>query len=438
MLHYRGSQYSVFEDPEAHLLRGWVAARHGVHSRYMAHFFLLKSLPLEAHRAYYSGLIVSNLCRFLQAFDFSIFVIPEIAVICVVDQSKGNAVKLKDALRDATIVIGYLYVLRRTVMHRQDFTLSIDVSRQKIFEECLSLLLDSHQPGNVMPMLHDRVMTPLAVSPEEVTASPSTLPVADPFPVATPKIAPSSGYDALVSNLLAIEKKMQEVTIENFFQQQWMVWCRGPDDYQPILQEWFVSMAHIFNLLDPPVSLGRDRRLMGRLTHSLDRSVLEVLSQKLCPYFPEKGVSLNLHAESVLLPVFDRWMGMTDRSMRPTIAIELPVLDMIEDYPMFQQAVEKIRGYGCRVILDGMSMDVWSCLSHRFVTCDWVKILWDGERAENTTLPEDGHFPMNRIILCRCDTQAAIDWGVKQGIRIFQGWRLDQMLEDKNKTKKGL
>jgi hypothetical protein len=72
------------------------------------------------------------------------------------------------------------------------------------------------------------------------------------------------------------------------------------------------------------------------------------------------------------------------------------------------------------------------------VTCDWVKILWDGERAENTTLPEDGHFPMNRIILCRCDTQAAIDWGVKQGIRIFQGWRLDQMLEDKNKTKKGL
>ena len=220
----------------------------------------------------------------------------------------------------------------------------------------------------------------------------------------------------------------------------------------PLFHELFISIADLERIVAPGLRLAADRWLFLHLTKLLDRQMLTLLTGKdgaatgvglaaeaLQSRFVRSGkFSLNLNVSTVLSPEFQAFEAVLDDAARRSVVLEFQKIDVFADLGSFLFVRDLVHQRGYRVCLDGLSQLSLPFIDREALGIDLVKLYWSATAAQEASSAERAilrqkieRSGVDRVILCRCDSDDAIAWGRGLGLSNFQGLRLDAIAAER-------
>jgi hypothetical protein len=212
----------------------------------------------------------------------------------------------------------------------------------------------------------------------------------------------------------------------------------------PVFEEVYTSIPDLERALGPGTRLTADRWLFQHMTKALDRRTLQMLTAKSGPEAADEqamaglrarllatgNFSINLNVGSVLSPEFQAFDASVSSMIRGTVVLEFHKIDVFADLGSFLYVRDFARKRGYRICLDGLSHLSLPFMDRGDLGVDLMKIYWTNDMPDDRMhirkLVE--HAGEHRVILCRCDTDQAIDYGRSIGITLFQGKQVDTMM----------
>jgi hypothetical protein len=196
-----------------------------------------------------------------------------------------------------------------------------------------------------------------------------------------------------------------------------------------LFQEFFVGMADLQRTLAPDNNLVANRWLFQHLSETLDRSMLKTLASLSLTRRP-KAISVNLNISTVNSRPFDEFESRIQGHV--DLFVELQILDILADSRGFYDAALRLKDRGHQVVIDGLTEWTLQFMDVGQFDADLYKVNWSPDLVENlhrdaiaATIAAIGP---DRMLLARCDSEAAINWGLNRGIERFQGRYVDAML----------
>jgi EAL domain-containing protein (putative c-di-GMP-specific phosphodiesterase class I) len=231
-----------------------------------------------------------------------------------------------------------------------------------------------------------------------------------------------------------VEKALERAEIDNFLRVQPV--CAVSENVVPvpIFREVHVSMEHLRRQIAPNVEMRGARALFHHLTRILDHKVLRALmggyiSANFGPF------SINLTANTVLSNTFSEFdERIVSVAKRNQIIIELQRYDIFGNYRTFSEAVELLRAKGYRVLIDGMTPPTLNLLHTAGISVDFVKMFIFKDEMETWHNPDLSRMINQNTglaILARCGTEAECRLATDAGIRMLQGWYIDDAVKGK-------
>ena len=229
------------------------------------------------------------------------------------------------------------------------------------------------------------------------------------------------------------EKALHGADLSPMIERQMIFAIPGQGKPKPVLCEHFVSIRALQQKILPGVDCLGDRWLFQRLCQKLDLRMLAALpelSQKVTV-----PVTININISTILSPEFLKFDAAIRKSTQQTMVLEVQGIDLFADMGayIFARDFAHERGYG--MALDGLNPLTFPFMDRAKLKLDFEKIIWSPEIARDfnpqrreSFVQAIKHAGSSRIILCRCDSQDAIDFGREVGISLFQGRHPDRML----------
>ncbi|WP_337996490.1 hypothetical protein [Oleispirillum naphthae] len=196
-------------------------------------------------------------------------------------------------------------------------------------------------------------------------------------------------------------------------------------------QEIFVSVGDLARRLAPGIDIAGDRWLFQYFCEMLDTRLLAGI-RSLMLYGREMPANLNLNVSTVLGQAF---ADFARRFPQARFCIEVQAIDAFANLAAFTRACALLHESGHRVLIDALTpLSLWM-LADAALPVDAYKLMWSpdiaaghhgaSDRDPSTTIRVIGP---EKVILAHCDTYAAIEWGLRQGLRTFQGRFVDATL----------
>ncbi|MFQ5970880.1 MAG: EAL domain-containing protein [Alphaproteobacteria bacterium] len=239
--------------------------------------------------------------------------------------------------------------------------------------------------------------------------------------------------DDLTPALLgAIENSLAQADLSNLVRRQPI--CAVAADARPksVLHEVYVSITQLQCELAPNVNLRSDRWLFHRLTHTLDRRMLSLISRSddstMAGY-----ISINLNVSTVLSPEFIQFDEGLRTGARGTIVLEFPLADVFGDMDAFAFARDFVRERGYRPCIQGITLSSVPFIDRDRLGVDFLKVDWDDgfvddDRGREIVFDMVRRSGDARTILSRCESDDALQFGKDIGVTMFQGYAIDAML----------
>lgn len=207
---------------------------------------------------------------------------------------------------------------------------------------------------------------------------------------------------------------------------------------KPLFREIYVSIADLREAVMPKRDIASDRWLFQYLTQTLDKRVLALL-RKADDSGLSHSFSLNLNISTLLSPEFQAFDTGLKAGARGSIVIEIEKVDVFADIGAYLFARDFVRERGYRLCLDGMTRLTLPFIDRSGLGLDLVKLFWSPDMADGADSDRQREFlaaiervGKGRIILARCDTEHAIAFGQKVGLKLFQGRFIEKMLSAAN------
>jgi len=240
-----------------------------------------------------------------------------------------------------------------------------------------------------------------------------------------------------LANLATIEKAVSQADLSAMTSRQPICEVDEKGRPVPLFYELFTSMGVLQKTLLPDQDLFADRWLFQYLTTKLDQRMLAWLSKNDDSTL-RHSFSLNLNISSLLSHRFLEFDALLDKARRNTIVIELQQVDVFADIARFLFAREFLLDRGYRICLDGLTTLSLPFVDRQKLGVELLKLQWtpqlrqqlegkDGERLRDAIKSSNPR----RIILMRCESDDAIEFGHELGISLFQGYFLDHLLSEK-------
>ena len=196
-----------------------------------------------------------------------------------------------------------------------------------------------------------------------------------------------------------------------------------------LFQEFWVALAELQKALAPEINLLGNRWLFQHLSQGLDARVLTALTNTKLQVQPIR-YNLNMNISSVLGPHFEKFeTSLGDAS---AISLEFQILDVLADSRGFYSARSRLRDRGHQIVIDGLNELTLQFMDVTQFDADLYKLTWSREMREgehgDSVAAAIQPLGMDKVLLARCDTEAAISWGLEQGVQRFQGMYVDAML----------
>ncbi|WP_343564602.1 hypothetical protein [Kiloniella sp. b19] len=202
---------------------------------------------------------------------------------------------------------------------------------------------------------------------------------------------------------------------------------------EPLFKELFFSIETLQTSLTPNHDLLANRWLFQELTRHLDRRMLAILAQNDDSSL-KRAYSMNINVDSILSDSFLKFDETLREEVRKSIIIELQATDIFSDLGNFFFARDFLHERGYKLCLDGMCHRSLALIDRQKIGVDLVKMKWDPDlsRLVRTKRGDDLRQTIQdtnpeRVILCRCGSQEALEVGQSFGIKLFQGYYLDKL-----------
>lgn len=229
--------------------------------------------------------------------------------------------------------------------------------------------------------------------------------------------------------LARVEAALGQADLANLMRRQAVCAVVGQAPPQPVFHELFISIADLRQTLMPSVNMNSSPWLFQQLTETLDRRVLSLLN-KHDDRTLEGDISINLNVSTILSPEFMVFDDNVKAGMRGTIVLELQKVDIFADLGAYLFARDFAHDRGYRICVDGLSYSMLPFVDRERLGADLIKLIWDTSLTEEKDKKTDAlrRIGVTRIILARCDTPSAIEYGHSVGITLFQGRHVEQTL----------
>lgn len=239
--------------------------------------------------------------------------------------------------------------------------------------------------------------------------------------------------DLSAARLASVEEDLRRADIMKSVRRQ-PICAVLPSGVRNVFDELYIHIAHLRKELKAEVDFFSNRWLFKYLTQILDQRMLALASADPKRYF-SGPVSLNLNAETLLSDAFSKFDAVIPPEMKVSIVIEVPIVDVFADLTGFTIARNEIQKMGYRVCLDGLNAPMLANIDRERLKADLVKVQWNADAQSDLQSQENKDFAAavqrcgaKRVILCRCDTRSAVEFGQSLGISLFQGRYLDSLL----------
>ena len=198
-----------------------------------------------------------------------------------------------------------------------------------------------------------------------------------------------------------------------------------------VFQKLSVSFPAIEAQIGMPLSPNADPYLHRYIAAQLDTWILASLAGPSLSTAP--ALNLNLPLSSVGTMAFG---AVRDAARRAglLLGVEIAVADALADLPLFQATSAQLRRDGCTVLLDGIDHQMLLHCDPAALQPDMIKLEWSpllatlpGREQRRVRQAIDTLGP-ERVLISRAETEAAMVWGLGQGIVYFQGRHVDLML----------
>jgi hypothetical protein len=236
--------------------------------------------------------------------------------------------------------------------------------------------------------------------------------------------------------LVRVEAALGQADLANLVRRQAVCAVVGAATPQPVFHELFISIADLRQTLMPNVNMNSSPWLFQQLTETLDRRVLSLLN-KHDDRTLEGDISINLNVSTILSPEFLVFDDNIKAGMRGTIVLELQKVDIMADLGAYLFARDFAHDRGYRICIDGLAYSMLPFVDRERLGADLIKLIWDPslteERDKKTVALR--RIGTTRIILARCDTPSAVEYGHSVGITLFQGRHIEQTLMNEMRRK---
>ena len=239
--------------------------------------------------------------------------------------------------------------------------------------------------------------------------------------------------------LASIEKSLEKADLSHVLRRQ-PICAAVPDmTVRQVYDEFYINIQHLRQMLGTEANLLGNRCLFKYLTQVLDLRMLDMIRRGVGRYL-EKPISLNLNIDTLMSESFTEFDAAIKPASKVSIVIEIQLEDVFGDMAAFMVARDMVQKMGYRICLDGLTPLTFSQIDRKKLGFDLVKLLWNADMESELTSPENIELSevirrcgANRVILCRCDTREAVDYGQALGISLFQGRFLDQLIDPASK-----
>ncbi len=232
--------------------------------------------------------------------------------------------------------------------------------------------------------------------------------------------------------LARVQKILSVADFSSFIRRQAICAIIGKSTPLRVFEEVYVSIPDLREMLMPDIDLLADPWLFLSLSETLDKRVLETISRhddgSLIGNF-----SININVSTILSNEFLAFDESISASMRPSIILELQLVDIFSDIKSFVLAKTFVQARGYKICIDGISVDKLKYLNRTNLNCDLMKIIWHPSFMD--VINEDKHFmdyvnkaERAKMILCRIDDPSAIEIGNSLGINLYQGRYVQRLL----------
>jgi hypothetical protein len=279
---------------------------------------------------------------------------------------------------------------------------------------------------------------------ESLLSEPAAKPDAPATPSAPEQAPPVEAAPLDLGRYAAIVNTVATVDLARFVRHQPACLITEDRTIVPVFEEVYTSIPDLERALGPGTRLTADRWLFQHMTKALDRRTLQMLTAKNAPAAADEqtmaalrarllgagNFSINLNVGSVLSPEFQAFDASVSSMIRGTVVLEFHKIDVFADLGSFLYVRDFARKRGYRICLDGLSHLSLPFMDRGDLGVDLMKIYWTNDMPDDRMhirkLVE--HAGEHRVILCRCDTDQAIEYGRSIGITLFQGKQVDTMM----------
>jgi len=234
-------------------------------------------------------------------------------------------------------------------------------------------------------------------------------------------------------SLAKIDDSLNRTRIGDMIREQAAVIIGADGTEQILFYENFVSVGQIQQRFAPGFNLGSNIWLFNHLTETIDRRLLRTIEQDDFGVLPHK-ISLNLNISTVMGKDFQRFEDEVSENTEKVI-IELQQMDVFSDIPQFRKARNYLKDRGYGVLIDGLSQHTLQLFNPGDLEADFYKVAWGIEYSETESIEDHAELAelvdgvgKDRFILARTDSEEAIRWALTLGVRRFQGFFIDTLV----------
>ncbi len=407
-----------FKNSEAKLLETVKTLRGDAAGYYAMHFKL--SRLEEQHRSEYQLKIALNILRDLfSTFEGGIFQCQDSDIVLLY---KGQD---KLLIEKAVFQLRYLFV---------DDPLAYDDSGEENDEFCTIYDL-----GFNWRDVHQLASDKLGLGIKEVVLSEREKNISAKVFKKEEKKESETLYDFTPTKLAALEQNIIRADLHPVIRHQPICAITPGKPVKPVFDEIYVHISELRQMLGINYDLVNNKGLFKYLTQILDRNVLSTLLAHQDQYLA-RSVSINLNIETLLSDQFSHFSRSLPHAIISTIIVEIQVSDVFMDMPAFFAARDIAHEQGLRICLDGLSSQSFVQIKRESLGVDLAKLQWNPTMQDSRNTEQNKRLAdavkqcgANRMILCRCDNQAAIQYGQSLGIVLYQGRYVDKMLDPNTK-----
>lgn len=238
-----------------------------------------------------------------------------------------------------------------------------------------------------------------------------------------------------LSRLAMVEGDLRRADLSQAFRRQPICIVMKDNSIKPVFEEIYVNIPHLRKLIGMQVDFTANKGLFKYLTECLDLHVLTVLGARASLYM-RSPVSININIETILSNAFSEFDQRVKMQLKPSLILEISIADVFGDMNAYVAARNLAHNLGYRICLDGLSRQGFTQLDRKQLDFDLIKLHWSAD--SRAALSQMDHKPMEdaikrigpaRVVLCRCDSPHAIEYGQSLGITMFQGRYTDKMVD---------